>query len=98
MMPENEEITLSGDEATSILKELDFMLISLHKIGTYYLGRSRSEYESETCRFIDEQEITNKLAKIRFILTEKFDTSLGDDDMDDLERAMEGIEYWSKPK
>lgn len=31
------------------------------------------------------------------ILTEKFDATLGDDDMDDLERAMESLRYWSKP-
>lgn len=95
MMPENEKIVLSGDEAISILKELEFMLISLHKMGSYYMDRTREEYEAETCRFIDEEKITHKLANIRAILSSKFDSTLGDDDMDDLERAMEDIEYWS---
>lgn len=95
MMPANSQITLSGDEAIAALKEINLILISLHNIGSYYIDKDRNDYASETNRFIDEWGVTTRLAKVRRILSEKFDLSLGDDDMDDLERAMEDIKYWS---
>lgn len=97
MMKENEQIVLSGDETIEVLKEINLILISLHDMGSYYMGKDIQEYEKETTRFIDECKVTHRLAKIRGILSKKFDSTLGDDDMDDLERAMEGLNYWGKP-
>ena len=104
MMKENENITMSGAKLIEALKEIELILISLHKMGSYYgelfmndENKHRSDYERETTRFIDEWLVTRRLAKIRRILSEKFDDMLGDDDMDDLERAMEGLKYWEKP-
>lgn len=104
MMRENEQIIISGAELIEVLKEINTILISLHKMGSCYGERFiedenkyRKEYEKETTRFIDESKITNRLAKIRSILSEKFNNTLGDDDMDDLERAMESLRYWEKP-
>lgn len=37
MIKENEKIMLSEDEVIEILKEIEVILISLHKIGTYYM-------------------------------------------------------------
>ena len=96
MMEENKKIILSGEEAVAILKDVELMLVSLHRIGSVYMDKLESDYAYETCRFIDEWRITHKLADIRSLISEKFDTSLGDDDMDDLERAMEDIKCWNK--
>ncbi|WP_291581526.1 hypothetical protein [Clostridium sp. UBA6640] len=98
MIKENEKIVISGDEAIEILKEIDVILISLHDMGSYYIDKDTREYEKETTRFIDEWKVTHRLARIRGILSEKFDNTLGDDDMDDLERAMEKLKYWEKPE
>lgn len=97
MIKKNEKIVLSGDEAIEILKEIDVILISLHDMGSYYMDKDTREYEKETTRFIDEWKVTHRLARIRGILSEKFDNTLGDDEMDDLERAMEKLKYWEKP-
>ena len=97
MPKENEKIVLSGDEAIEILKEIEIMLISLQDMGSYYMNRDTREYEKETTRFIDEWKVTHRLARIRGVLSKKFDNTLGDDDMDDLERAMEKLKYWEKP-
>ncbi|SFB38141.1 hypothetical protein [Clostridium frigidicarnis] len=97
MIKENEKIVLSGDEAIEILKEIEIILISLHDMGSYYMNKDTREYEKETTRFIDEWKVTHRLARIRGRLSEKFDNTLGDDDMDDLERAMEKLKYWEKP-
>ena len=93
----NNSITLSGDSALEALAELEFMLISLHKIGSYYMDKPAEEYNAATTAFIDNNHITHRLAKIRSILSEPFDPSLGDDDMDDIERRVCQIEFW-KPE
>lgn len=95
--PENENISISGGDAITILQEVELILISLHKIGSYYVGKNQQEYERETNRFIDEWKVAGRLAKVRTILSERFDSTLGEDDMDDLERAMEGLNIWTSP-
>ena len=102
LRPENAEITLPGDDVIEVLREIELILISLHKMGSYYYahpdaGVDVDEYRRETTRFIDERRVTRRLARARRILSEAFDSTLGDDDMDDLERAMQGIDYWTPP-
>ena len=95
MLKENETIKLTGEEAVNIIKEVNYLLISLGNIAHYYYSEpvisddKRLEYESETTKFIDKNKVTHRLAEIRRILSSKFDNSLGDDDMDDIERATE---------
>lgn len=103
MLKSNEKIEFPGIEALSILCELEYLLISLRNIGTYYHEPSRasgdihSEYCAETTRFIDENKVTQRLAKLRETISRKFDNSLGDDDMGDIERAVENIKTWERP-
>ncbi|WP_442801307.1 hypothetical protein [Serratia rubidaea] len=105
LLKDNEEISLSGQEAVDILVDIEYVLISLRDIARYYYDEAsgdisierRKLYCEETTKFIDENEITNKLAKIREVITNKFNLDLGEDDMDDIERALEGVNYW-KPK
>ncbi|KTT48323.1 hypothetical protein SB11R_15545 [Pseudomonas oryzihabitans] len=97
MLEQNKTICIPGEEALEVLKEIEFILISLHKIGSYYSEKDKENYEKATAEFIDKKKVTTRLANIRRIITEKFDTSLGDDDMDDIERHIDGMEFW-KPK
>ncbi|HIA3423703.1 TPA: hypothetical protein ACWP5X_005314 [Escherichia coli] len=105
MNKDNENIELTGEEALSILREIDYLLISLRDIARYYyhtqdngnMIENEIDYCKETTGFIDRNKITHRLAHIRMIITEKFNNELGDDDMDDIEREMEKIKYWEKP-
>ena len=47
-----------------------------------------------TTDFIDNQQVTQRLAQVRRILSEPFDHTLGEDDMDDIERHVQGLELW----
>lgn len=95
MLESNNRLTYLGDEVIEVLKENNIILLSLHKIGSYYGAKFheygeekfRDEYERETTRFIDDWGVTQKLANIRMILSVKFDDTLGVDNMDLLERA-----------
>ncbi|WP_296181166.1 hypothetical protein [Pseudomonas sp. UBA1879] len=105
MLDKNEMIELSGGEAILIIKEVEYLLISLNKIAEYYYNDERTisieqtgiDYALETTRFIDQSQITRRLAKIRRIVSEKFDNTLGSDDMDDIERELEIMKYWERP-
>lgn len=97
----NQRIDIPGEEAIRVLREIELVLISLHKIGSYYAvagDDQRNQYERETTRFIDEWKVTSRLAEARALLSQRFDSTLGEDEMDDLERAMEGLECWSGPE
>ncbi len=97
MLEVNRKIILQGSEAIHIIKELSFILCSLHDMGSYYCDKNKYDYEKETTRFIDESLIVNRLADIRKLIVEKFNLELGDDDMDDIERESLNIPYWKIP-
>ncbi|MGC5699158.1 hypothetical protein J4P02_03025 [Pseudomonas sp. NFXW11] len=94
MRDSNLRISLSGEQALEALAELEFMLLSLHRMGSHYQGRPVADYQRATTEFIDQQGVTQRLAKVRRILSEPFDRRLGADDMDDIERHVQGIELW----
>lgn len=98
MQDTNKILALSGESALVALAELEFMLISLHKIGSYYMDIPVEANNAATTAFIDNNHITHRLAKIRSIISEPFDPSLGDDDMDDIERRVCQIEFWKPEK
>ncbi|MFJ2488458.1 hypothetical protein [Pseudomonas sp. NPDC087639] len=94
MLEKNQKIVLNGEDALDILADIEFILISLHKMGSYYSDKPVEEYQKATTDFIDNEKVTQRLAKVRKIISKNFDSTLGDDDMDDIERHMEGIEFW----
>ncbi len=94
MLENNQTIEINGEDALEALAEIEFILISLHKIGSYYFDKPVNDYQKATTDFIDNEQVTQRLAKIRKIISTKFDSTLGEDDMDDIERHMEGIQFW----
>ncbi|MDN3017144.1 hypothetical protein PH210_13170 [Paenibacillus sp. BSR1-1] len=107
MLEENKKITYSGEEIIEVLKEIELIRVSLAQMGSYYGSvkggdkeenkKKKAEYEKEIPKFIDRYKVYKRLAKASHILSLKFDDTLGNDDMGDLERAMEGLKYWTKP-
>ena len=106
LQPANRRIVLSGEDALRILREIELLLQSLHHIGRHYYpdgdddgadALRRAQYCAETTRFIDEEQATTRLARMRSILSAAFDTPLGADEMDDLERAVEALPLWRAP-
>ena len=97
---DNEKITYDGMQVALILKELDFLVVSFDKIGSYYaeeIRTNREQYEKEIMQFMDNSWVGPRLANIRAILTQKFNLQEGEDELDDIERICEQIPYWHKP-
>ena len=67
-------------------------------MGSFYVEKPIIEYEKETTSFIDNSIVCDRLAAIRGCLTKNINLDEGEDGLDDIERACENIEYWSKPE
>jgi len=84
------------------LRDLNMIVVSLDRIGSCAEDLEEDEYHRVTSEFIDDWEVCRKLANLRMILSEPFSTELGPDNMDELEREMQDVQYWSwnqrKPK
>lgn len=101
MLKINKELLYTGGEVLNILQEIEFILVLLHKIGSYYaatLPNSYEEYAKETTNFIDGNNVCDRLANIRKVLSCKFNNALGVDDMSDIETALENIDFWETRK
>ncbi|WP_277761598.1 hypothetical protein [Pseudomonas sp. A34-9] len=94
MLEKNKQIIVNGKDALEVLADIEFILISLHKMGSYYADKPVEDYRKATTDFIDNEKVTQRLAKVRKIISKNFDSTLGDDDMDDIERHLEEIKFW----
>lgn len=94
MLEKNKQIVLNGKDALEVLADIELILISLHKMGSYYADKPVEDYRKATTDFIDNEKVTQRLAKVRRIISKNFDSTLGDDDMDDIERHLEEIKFW----
>lgn len=94
MLEKNKQIVLNGKDALEVLADIELILISLHKMGSYYADKPVEDYRKATTDFIDNEKVTQRLAKVRRIISKSFDSTLGDDDMDDIERHLEEIKFW----
>ncbi|WWG65658.1 hypothetical protein VRB21_21600 [Pseudomonas poae] len=94
MLEQNQKIVLTGKEALDVLKEIEYILISLHKMGSFYAEKpgALEEYRKATTDFIDDCAVTQRLSKVRTIISQHFDDSLGDDELDDIERHFSDLE------
>lgn len=103
MLEENKLINIPGIEAIEVLKAMDYLVVSLDKIGSYYYDPENitddvdKRIEQEIGRFIIDNKVLDTLANARALLSAKFNRELGEDDMDDVERATEETIYWGKP-
>ncbi|WP_110993316.1 hypothetical protein [Pseudomonas sichuanensis] len=103
MRIENEEISLSRKDVDAILREIEFILVSLGRLNRHYESESVADlaecedYYAAITKFFDCERVTDRLAKMRMIISSRFDDTLGDDDMDDLERVLDKIELWERP-
>lgn len=96
MLEQNQKIILTGKEALDALKEIEYILISLHKMGSFYAEKpgALEEYRKATTDFIDDCAVTQRLSKVRTIISQHFDDSLGDDELDDIERHFSDLKFW----
>jgi len=90
-----EFVQFDKDEISRILSDLDEIVVSLDRIGSHWGFRTSDQehFEIES-RFLSDWDVFRKLARARSILEEPFSREKGADGMDELERLLDGSNYW----
>jgi hypothetical protein len=87
----------SREDIISILRDLEMIVPSLDRLGT--AAAFDPEHDAARVRdFIDQWQVTQRLAKIRGLLSEPFPLTLGADNKDELERLMEDVPHWTESR
>ena len=94
-MESNEFVTIKRSDLIEVLGYLEQIVVSLARIGSCYSDVGKEEYEKLEREFWDKWQVWKKLSIARSKLSEPFSRDLGDDDMDELEREFQNLEYWS---
>lgn len=98
ILKENDSILYTREEMFLVLKEIEFILSSLHHMESYYYDGDKREYEVETTRFINNSLVCSRLAAIRTILSIPFDKDLSTKEQEVLEDILsEETPSWEKP-
>ncbi|AVF49095.1 MULTISPECIES: DUF4303 domain-containing protein [Elizabethkingia] len=96
MSKSNNKIELSEEEAVKIIVDLDQIVVSLDKIKSHFAEDSDFQKHDKTLSdYIINEKVNQTLAQIRGLISSKFSLSVGEDDMDDLERACSTNRYWT---
>src|SRR5262245_13318026 len=97
MRAANKQITYQRRRVIAVLRTLNELVVSLDQIGSASYDMTKAEHQAAISEFMGPK-MFRKLARARAILSAPFSTELGADEMDELEREMQGIEYWSDRK
>ncbi|MEO6994398.1 MAG: hypothetical protein ABI273_12260 [Lacunisphaera sp.] len=91
------KVSYPRQKIIEVLRTLNELVVSIDRIGSAAYDQTKKEHDAALAAFIQKHDIFKKAASARRILSEPFSTKLGPDDMDELEREMEGVQYW-EPK
>jgi hypothetical protein len=94
-MKSEEVVMLKKRDLIGILRDLNTIVVSIDRIGSSAPEISQESNERLLLDFLDQWNVWGKLAEIRAKLSEPFSSELGKDGMDELEREMQNVPYWS---
>ena len=90
-----EKIEFKKDDIVFVLRHLNELIVSLDRITSVHRDVPRDAWKEIVVEYFLESEGLKALSMCRRILAEPFSRLLGPDDMDELERALEGTKFWS---
>ena len=97
MRVDKSQITYPRKKVIAVLRTLNELVVSLDQIGSASDDMTETENLAALSDFMGPK-MFRKLARARAILSAPFSTKLGADEMDELEREMQDIQYWNDRK
>jgi hypothetical protein len=92
----DEKVFYRKKDIIKILADLNMMIVSLDRIGSYYTELNDDEkFNAISSDFLTDWDVCRKLAHARKTLDSAFSYDLGDDEMGELEREFQDLQYWS---
>ncbi len=94
-MRSGETVAIKKADLIDILRVLNTIIVSVDRIGSCIPETGRATNDRLLLEFLDQWDVWRKLSEIRAKLSEPFSSELGEDNMDELEREMQDVPYWS---
>ena len=88
-------VSYSRKEMIQVLRTINELVVSLDHVSSASYDMTKAQNDAALSDFIWRHKILRKAAVARRILSAPFPTKLGPDDMDELERAMQRVRYWT---
>jgi hypothetical protein len=92
---EQEFLSIRRNALLSALRVIETIVVSLDRMGACAHEFSEQQNNAILARFIDDWDTTRKLLYARHLLSEPFSREIGEDELNELEREMESVPYWS---
>lgn len=93
-----ETISYPKNKIIEAIKQINAVVVSLDRMGSYIATLPIEQQAEAHYKYEIDYNIFRKLSTARSLLHSVFSRELGEDDMDELEREMQNIEYWNVPK
>jgi hypothetical protein len=92
----SQSVTLSVSDLQSALKDIEVMLQSLHRVGSFYAD-DQQKCDEETIRLIDDFRYAKRLAQVRRLLMTAASRGLSISDVEGLEETLGRVRHWRPP-
>ena len=89
------DVTLPLDQLIVALKEIETILQSLHRVGSFY--DDRAECDQETIRILDAYRCLQRLSRARSILTNAIRQNVSQAEIETIEETLCRVKHWRKP-
>lgn len=94
-MNKDDFVQISRADLIAVLRDLNTIVVSTDRIGSCAEDVGREQHDRLLLDFFDQWDVWKKLSEARSKLSEPFSYELGEDNMDELERELQGTPYWS---
>ena len=93
------KVKFTYEEIIEMLKELNVIVVSYDKMGSYYHDYEERwrEYADEATKFTDNNRICNRISKIRYIISSRFNETYNDKTIEKSYEVFDKLKYWENP-
>ncbi len=94
---QSELVTLPVSDLRRALKDIEVMLQSLHRVGSFYAD-DQQKCDEETIRILDGFGYAKRLAQVRRLLMMAASRGLSISEVEELEETLGRVRHWQPPK
>ena len=89
------DVTLPLEQLITALKEIETILQSLHRVGSFY--DDLAECNQETIRILDDYRCVQRLSRARSILMNAIRQNITQAEIEAIEETLGRVKHWRKP-
>ena len=90
----DKHVNYSREEMLDVLKTINLLVVSLNSIAMASVDNPKIHLAEEILKFLQDNDLLDKLANMREVISEPFDGEMISEDVSLLEHMMKDLEYW----